>query len=109
MADDLTIDINRTAPARIVEDIDADGAQPGDVEPLAYGGVVWGYGFACPGCGSKSYLALDEENPPPRWSVTAGDIRKPDAVSLSPSILHDRSKGGCGWHGYLTRGIFTSV
>lgn len=92
--------------ARPVADIDAEGVAPGDVEALAIDGVVWGYGFACPGCGSKSFLALSGENPEPRWTVVGGDVARPESVSLTPSILHDRAKGGCGYHGYLTAGSF---
>jgi len=101
-----TVDTRRTVPARVVEDIDADGAQPGDVEVLAIDGVVWGYGFACAGGGSKSFLALNSENPEPRWRVTAGDAAQPSTVTLSPSIFHTAERGGCGWHGYLTNGVF---
>lgn len=99
-------DLRRSVPARLVADIDADGAQPGDVEALAIDGRVWGYGFACPGCGSKSFLALDAENPPPRWAVTGGDVANPATVTLAPSIFHTAERGGCGWHGYLTNGVF---
>jgi hypothetical protein len=68
-------------------------------------GRVWGYGYTCPGCGSRSYLAIDPEQPHPRWSVTAGDAAHPDTVTLSPSIFHTVERGGCGWHGYLTNGV----
>lgn len=91
---------------RVVGDVDADDVEPGDVEVRAFDGAVWGYGFACPGCGGTSFLALSGENPEPRWTVTEGDVARPDAVTLSPSILHDRARGGCGWHGHLVRGRF---
>lgn len=100
------VDLRRSVPARLVPDIEADGAQPGDVEALAIDGPVWGYGFACPGCGSRSFLALSTENPEPRWSVTAGDAAHPSTVTLSPSIFHAVERGGCGWHGYLRGGVF---
>jgi hypothetical protein len=102
----VTNDPHRTVPARLVTDIDADGAQPGDVEALAIDGTVWGYGFACPGCGSKSFLALGGENPEPRWTVTAGDAAQPAGVTLSPSVFHTAARGGCGWHGWLRAGVF---
>jgi hypothetical protein len=73
------------------------------IEVRRIGAVVWGYAFRCPGCGEEDYLALGEENPGPRWSVTAGDVNDPATVSLTPSILH---RGGCGWHGYFTAGGF---
>lgn len=100
-------DPNRRCDARRVEDLDAADAEPGSVEVLAIDGTVWGYGFTCPGCGSQSFLALGAENPHPRWTVAAGDAARPEGVTLSPSILHPRERGGCGWHGYLTRGEFT--
>ena len=100
------VDAHRTVGARMVEDVDAPDVTPGSVEVLKYDGVVWGYGFTCPGCGSKSFLALDGENPEPRWTVTAGDLQKPETVTLSPSIFHTKERGGCGWHGYLTAGVF---
>lgn len=100
------VDLQRTVPARAVPDVDADGVEPGDVEALAIDGIVWGYGFACPGCGAKGFLALHTENPEPRWTVTAGDVARPETVTLSPSILHTPRLGGCGWHGYLRNGVF---
>jgi hypothetical protein len=104
----IAVDTRRTVAARLVADLDAtDAPQPGDVEALQIDGVVWGYGFACPGCASRSFLALNAENPPPRWSVTAGDVADPATVTLSPSIFHTVERGGCGWHGYLTAGVFT--
>lgn len=78
----------------------------GTVEVRQIDGVVWGYDFACPGCDSRSYLALSDDNPGPRWNVTEGDPHKPETVTLSPSILHATERGGCGWHGYLTAGVF---
>ena len=92
--------------ARIVADIDADRVEPGDVEVHVIDGVVWGYGFACPGCGERSFLALSGENPEPRWTVTEGDVARPETVTLAPSILHERARGGCGWHGFLAAGNF---
>lgn len=100
------VDIRRTCPARVVADIDTDGVEPGSVEVLGADHDAGGYGFACPGCGSRSFLALGPENPHPRWTVTAGDASRPETVTLSPSIFHTVERGGCGWHGHLTRGVF---
>lgn len=100
-------DPRRSLPARAVEDIDAPDVLPGDVEVRCIDGVVEGYGYACVGCGSRSWLAIGADNPHPRWSVTAGAATKPETVTLSPSILHAAERGGCGWHGYLTAGVFT--
>ena len=102
----MTTDVRRTVAARLVDDIDTEGAQPGDVEVRALDGVVWGYGYACAGCGSRSWLALTDDNPGPRWTVAAGDVAQPGTVTLSPSIFHTVERGGCGWHGYLRDGVF---
>jgi hypothetical protein len=99
------VDLRRTCPVTVVADIDAADVAPGSIEPRAIDGRVWGYGYACPGCGSRSWLALTDDNPGPRWTVTAGDPAQPATVSLSPSILHAVERGGCGWHGYLTNGV----
>lgn len=99
------IDLRRTCPVTVVEDIDAPDIAPGSIEVRGAGTEYGGYGYACPGCGSLSFLAIGPENPSPRWLVTAGDVAKPETVSLSPSILHSVERGGCGWHGYLTNGV----
>jgi hypothetical protein len=40
--------------------------------------------------------------------VTSGrHIYNPETKSLTPSIVHNKDLGGCGWHGWLTNGIFT--
>lgn len=106
-----TVDTQRTVAARIVEDIDAADVGPGSLTPInAREGETTtpGYLITCPGCGSQSGLYL---HPPdahvPRWTVTAGDPMRAEGLTLSPSIHHTTTQGGCGWHGYLTRGVFT--
>lgn len=106
MSVNANADTRRTVRAHLVADIDVPEVEPGDVEVRAFDGTVQGYGYACAGCGSRSYLALSDDNPGPRWDVTAGDPRKPETVTLSPSISHTVERGGCGWHGYLTMGEF---
>lgn len=105
------VDTRRTAPARIVDDLDADGVGPGAMMPInphVEGGPCPGYLFACPGCGRHVGLALHPVDPrTPRWSVTAGYPLRAEGLTLSPSIHHTTALGGCGWHGYLTRGVFT--
>lgn len=102
----IEVDLRRAPAARTVADIHADDVQPGDLEVRALEGTVWGYGYACAGCGSRSYLAISDNNPGPRWTVAAGDAAHPEGVTLSPSIHHSRERGGCGWHGYLRNGRF---
>ncbi len=71
---------------------------------------VQGFAYKCAGCGHESYLPVVA--PPeivkknkPEWNWD-GNRELP---TLKPSIFHNKEKGGCGWHGYLTKGIFTSV
>lgn len=109
-----TIDLRRTVPLRLVDDLDAPGGQPGDVSPFRASpspdAMPWALGFRCPGCGSPSLLPLarSEGTPShiahPVWTVSGGDPRT-TIVTLSPSIHHTTALGGCGWHGYLTNGV----
>ena len=49
--------------------------------------------IVCPGCGEKS--------------ASAGKHKfDRDTLSYTPSIIHDKSLDGCGWHGWLTNGEF---
>ena len=61
--------------------------------------------FVCPcGCGDLAIIGLthgDGVNAGPHWTFD-GDREKP---TLTPSIHQLR----CGWHGYLTAGIFRPV
>lgn len=114
------IDPKRTVKATPRVVFDPDGGAPDgiDVEP----GVCQprepyrGYthrrlAFACPGCASwgsipcrKAGEAFDprESN---GWEITAGTLDDPTTLTLSPSI---HCVGCCGWHGYLTDGVFRS-
>jgi hypothetical protein len=61
---------------------------------------VGGMIFACPGCGeltSIGFKPLDEHD---IWSWN-GSMEKPSCL---PSILHNKEKGGCGWHGFVAAG-----
>lgn len=52
--------------------------------------------IVCPGCG--------------KVSASAGKHKfDPATKSYHPSIVHDKSLGGCGWHGWLKNGIFTEA
>lgn len=55
--------------------------------------------IACPGCGQFG-SARDGA----KWSVAGGSEEDVTTLSLQPSIL----KHCCGWHGYLTNGVFVS-
>lgn len=69
--------------------------------------TIVGLHFVCPGgCGAGGYCRIDnpqsEERGPPRWSWN-GERQRP---TLRPSILRPLPMA-CGWHGYLTDGVFT--
>lgn len=59
------------------------------------GGERIGMVFKCPGCQEPLGIQSHSE---PKWTI---DFEK---LTAKPSILHDKTKGGCGWHGYLTDG-----
>jgi hypothetical protein len=72
-----------------------------------------GISFDCPCgmCNTRTYL--DFENPmdggPPHadrplWRREGIGFL---TLSVTPSILRSRDKGGCGWHGYITNGEVT--
>lgn len=94
------VDTRRTVTARLVEDIDAPEAGPGC---MMLNSRHSGYLFACPGC--AMHLSLPVSGPQ-AWTVTAGDVAKPETLTLAPSILHPVNGNGCGWHGYLRQGVF---
>lgn len=52
--------------------------------------------IVCPNCG--------------KMSGSAGKHKfDSETKSYTPSIVHDKSLGGCGWHGNLTNGVFTNT
>ena len=74
--------------------------------------------FDCP-CGCAVWVYVSFENPvdggpprlnpglnpgEPRWHRTGDTF---DALTLKPSILKSKKKGGCGWHGFVTNGEIT--
>lgn len=68
----------------------------------------------CGSCDEFHELYVPFENPldggpsiepgHPRWR-RAGETF--ETLTLTPSILRTRSKGGCGWHGWITNGEVT--
>ncbi len=83
--------------ARLVTDIRAQDAQPGDIELRTHDdGQVGGYAYRCPGCGQEDWLPVDD------GAIGWVQTGPTDAPTLRPSILHRP----CGWHGYLTAGVF---
>jgi hypothetical protein len=57
---------------------------------------IAGLNFACPGCGQVTCVDFNT------WNWDGNEA----APTLTPSILHNKEKGGCGWHGFLTAGQF---
>ena len=103
----MTPDVRARVKARAVTGgafCDED-VQPGDTTTFEPNGAVEELAIACPGCGRRSLLPLVKGHHC-RWTVTAGDVRNIESLTLSPSIFHRVEDGGCGWHGYLTKGVF---
>jgi hypothetical protein len=65
----------------------------GDTEDMPFRGLH----IICPKCGHLAGIHFSELG----WKWD-GNIEKP---TCTPSILHDSPK--CGWHVYLTNGVFT--
>lgn len=66
--------------------------------------------FDCPdGCGFPCYVSFQnplDGGPPhdasrPLWTRTGEAF---ETLTLAPSILRAKEKGGCGWHGFVTNG-----
>lgn len=69
---------------------------------------IHGLNYVCPcGCGRLGALrfrtAPDAQSPSWEWD---GDELAP---TLKPSVHSRIDRGGCGWHGYLTAGVWESV
>lgn len=65
---------------------------PGDAH-IVQGGKGLQLIICCPGCG--------------KVSASAGThLYDPATQSYSPSIVHNKDLGGCGWHGWLKNGEF---
>lgn len=71
--------------------------------------------FDCPcGCDSPCYVpfanpldggaALTPEHP--IWQRTGDTF---ETLTLTPSILRSKERGGCGWHGFITNGEALTV
>jgi hypothetical protein len=55
--------------------------------------------YKCPGC-NKAVIITDKDSGHnnAHWEIDF------ETLTAKPSIVHDKNKGGCGWHGYLTDG-----
>jgi hypothetical protein len=68
--------------------------KPGDAIMVTYPthlGLVW----CCPKCGQNTATANGHKH-----------VFNPKTNSLTPSIVHNKDLGGCGYHGFLINGIF---
>lgn len=61
--------------------------------------------FACPGCGRFGAIRVShpKSGDPPSWDIMSGSLDDVTTLTLAPSIF---CTGCCGWHGYLTAGVF---
>lgn len=64
-----------------------------------------GYLLCCPGCVEILILNTQDETTKPCWTET-GSLEE-GTLTIRASIHH--SPDGCGWHGWLNDGVFTSV
>lgn len=103
------IDPKRTVAATVTPEYPDSPAAPG----LCYAPPVGGgwsqpmLVFACPGCGQVGGIRVGEDKPEPSpsWKIEFGKREDATSLTLSPSI---NCVGCCGWHGYLTAGVFRS-
>ncbi len=61
--------------------------------------------LACPGCGQFAPIRVSSPKraESPSWAIIAGSAADVATLSLTPSV---HCVGCCGWHGYLTAGVF---
>lgn len=57
------------------------------------------WSLCCPGCGQ-----LGGPKAGVNWTVIKGSLEDVSTLTIRPSI----AKSCCGWHGYLTDGVFNS-
>lgn len=100
----VEIDKNRTVNASqfIWQDADfPEYGEPGQ-SGMLYNTVIM---IACPGCGKFGSMSVDVIKPTqsPSWQIVKGVKEDVTSLSLIPSI---NCTGCCGWHGYLTDGVF---
>lgn len=99
-----------SAAARLVDSLE-NGGQPGDFTyVLRRDGrtgehITGGLNYVCPGCRVVGHLPFRKPGawpaqPQHDWHWNANRVKP----TLAPSIRHV----GCGWHGHLVDGVFTS-
>lgn len=77
-------------------------AEPGSIETQQTRILL-----ACPGCGHVSGMSVGDPKPQqsPSWLVGGTGLEDVTGLTLHPSI---NCTGCCGWHGWLTDGVFVS-
>lgn len=96
--------MSESVPLRLVDDLfpDSGDGRPGDGQYYSapgdegYSGLL----FRCPKCNHIGEVRLQGVT---HWEWD-GNVERP---TCTPSILHDRDT--CGWHGYLTDGVFVGL
>ncbi len=106
--DKPSVDTKRTVKATVaVHDDWPEYVAPGECSIFIPTDVGCSLMHGCPGCGKFGNITIGFSSKPesPSWLLTAGDKNDPATWTLAPSIF---CKGCCGWHGYLTNGVFVS-
>lgn len=70
-------------------------SKPGDGYEYYDSDKVLKLAWCCPKCGQTTTTAKGSNH---NW--------EPKTKSLTPSIIHSKELGGCGWHGWLKNGEF---
>ncbi len=101
-----TIDLKRVVNLKVtVFDDWPDYAEPGLGAIFAPTEEGCALHHTCPGCGHFGGIGICfGEKKEHCWKLVSGDKTDPTTWTLAPSIF---CKGCCGWHGYLTNGVFT--
>lgn len=81
----------------IINETDGYPEKPGDAFEYKDSNNIIKLCWCCPKCGKPTATANGHNHD---WD--------PKTKSLTPSIVHDVELGGCGYHGFLTNGVFKS-
>lgn len=103
----LAVDPGRTVAATVLSEYPDDVTAPGAC--YAPSGPGWDGPpmllFSCPGCQQFGGIRVGNPKPDrtPSWRIESGTREDATTLTLTPSI---HCQGCCGWHGYLTNGVF---
>ena len=105
----LPVDVKRSVKATLLSEYADDVTAPGAC--YAPSGPGWEgvpmLLFSCPGCQQFGGIRVGNPKPEkaPSWKIEKGTREDPTTLTLTPSI---NCVGCCGWHGFLTDGVFQS-